>query len=335
MEPELGDNLVALNMIRDLEVVDGRASLTLMLTTPACPYIDELVEQIRGAVLTVEGVSSVDVMVASNIPANPQLYGKNGLLIKNLIAISSGKGGVGKSTVAVNIAVTLAASGASVGLLDADITGPNLPLLMGLEGKRPITGMNKLQPLESYGVRVISMGFLMDPDRAVIWRGPMIHGAVRQLFTDVNWGELDYLIVDLPPGTGDAQLTMAQTVPVSGAIIVTQPMQLAVGDALRGVAMFREVNVPLLGIVENMSGEFFGEGGGAKLAEQQNIPFLGAVPLDSKVRVGGDAGQPIVIADPDSPAAVALRAIAGMVAIRLSKMALDQEGDDIPITVIE
>jgi ATP-binding protein involved in chromosome partitioning len=252
------------------------------------------------------------------------------LNIKHLIAVSSGKGGVGKSTIASNLAVALAQAGSAVGLMDADITGPNLPLLMGLEGQRPSSDGNQILPLEAYGVKVISMGFLVDPDRAIIWRGPMIHHAIRQLFTDVNWGALDYMIIDLPPGTGDAQLTLAQSVPLTGVVVVTQPQTVAVGDALRGMVMFDQVNVPILGVIENMSGEFFGEGGGQQLAAVRGVPFLGAVPLDPRIRVGGDAGQPILISDPDSPAAAVLRQIAADVARRADA----QSGGTIPLRTI-
>jgi ATP-binding protein involved in chromosome partitioning len=250
--------------------------------------------------------------------------------VEHLIAVSSGKGGVGKSTVSSNLALALQKKGASVGLMDADITGPNLPLIMGLEGQRPEMGPEGLLPLEAFGVKVISMGFLVDPSQAIIWRGPMIHQAIRQLFTDVNWGHLDYLIVDLPPGTGDAQLTLAQSVPLTGALIVTQPQMMAVGDALRGLSMFEQVNVPILGVIENMSGDFFGEGGGKHLAELRGVPFLGSIPLDPKVRVGGDAGTPIVFSDPNSPAAQALVSIAE----RVADLAAAQGDDAISISTI-
>ena len=250
------------------------------------------------------------------------------MTIKTMIAISSGKGGVGKSTVASNFAVALARTGASVGLMDADITGPNLPLLMGLEGERPHGKDDKIAPLEAHGVLVISMGFLVDPEKAIVWRGPMIHHAIQQLFTDVAWGDLDYLFIDLPPGTGDAQLTLAQTVGLSGAVIVTQPQQVALGDARRGISMFRQVNVPILGIVENMSGDFFGSGGGEQLAQTEDVPFLGSVPLDPEVRIGGDAGTPIVVSAPDSAAAQALTTLALEVAKRADEASGDS-GDDV------
>lgn len=332
-EPELHRDLVTLNMIRDLKVEGNTASFTVMLTTPACPLKDRIEREAREAVLRVPGIKHVQIKLDSSVPADRRIAGQLNLNIRNLIAISSGKGGVGKSTVAANLAVALAQKGAAVGLMDADITGPNLPMMMGIHRMPPPDGQ-RLNPAEAYGVKVMSMGFLIDPDKAMIWRGPMIHAAIRQFFTDVNWGALDYMIIDLPPGTSDAQLTLAQSVPLSGAIIVTQPQEVALGDAMRGLAMFETVNVPILGVVENMSGEFFGEGGGKKLAEARGVPFLGSVPLDSKVRVGGDAGQPIVAVQPDSPAAAALTRIASEVAARLSVLALSQNDNAIPLTTI-
>lgn len=249
--------------------------------------------------------------------------------IQHIIAVSSGKGGVGKSTVSANLAVALAQQGYTVGLLDADITGPNLPLIMGLEGYPKSTG-NKLVPFKAYGVKVMSMGFLMDEGRAVIWRGPMIHHAIQQLLSDVDWGELDYMIIDLPPGTGDAQLTLAQSVPLAGALIVTQPQEMALSDARRGITMFEQVEVPILGVIENMSGDFFGEGGGADLAESRGLPFLGSVPLDPQVRIGGDTGKPIVVSQPESAAAEALVKIAKDVAARVEEA---EEGGEISLNL--
>jgi ATP-binding protein involved in chromosome partitioning len=253
---------------------------------------------------------------------------------RNTIAVSSGKGGVGKTTVAVNLAIALAKEGARVGLLDADILGPNVPMMMGLD-KMPPPRNRKMTPAERYGIRVISMAFLVKPDQPLIWRGPMLHSAITQLLTDVEWGELDYLVIDLPPGTGDAQLTLAQVLPLSGAIIVTQPMQVAAADALRGLKMFEKLEVPIIGVMENMSGDFFGAGAGEKLATDYNIHYLGSVPLDANVRVGGDSGEPIVVAHPDSPAAQALRAIAREVAARVSVLTIaNQASNFIPIQMI-
>ncbi len=245
----------------------------------------------------------------------------------SLIAITSGKGGVGKSTLAVNLAIALQQTGATVGLMDADITGPNLPLMMGIR-ERPLFAGEKLQPVEVYGLKMMSMGFLIDPDQPVIWRGPMIHGAIGQFFSDVDWGPLDYMVVDLPPGTGDAQLTLAQTVPITGVIIITQPQAVALGDALRGLMMFERVNVPIIGVIENMSGGLFGEGGGEKLAQSKNVPFLGKIPLDDKVPASSDSGEPILITHPESPAATALSEIAQEVIARVSALAKAQKDED-------
>lgn len=332
-EPELHKDLVTLNMVRNLSVEGSTASFTIMLTTPACPLKDRIEREAREAVLRVRGIEAVNIALDSSVPVDGRIAGRLNLDVRNLIAVSSGKGGVGKSTIAANLAVALAQSGAAVGLMDADILGPNLPMMMGVYTVPPMDGQ-RLNPAEAYGVKIMSMGFLLNPDQPVIWRGPMIHTAIRQFFTDVNWGALDYMIIDLPPGTGDAQLSLAQSVPLTGVIIVTQPQEVALGDALRGLAMFEQVSVPILGVVENMSGEFFGEGGGQKLADARSVPFLGSVPLDPQVRIGGDGGQPIVATHPDSPAAEALRRIAGEVAARISVLAHSQSDNVIPLTTI-
>lgn len=248
--------------------------------------------------------------------------------VKHVIAISSGKGGVGKSTVAVNLAVALSLNGAKVGLLDADIYGPNIPMMMGVE-KTPEQQEGKITPAESHGIKLISMGFFVPEETAVVWRGPMVHTAIQQLFRDVLWGELDYLLIDLPPGTGDAQLTLTQLVPLAGAVTVTTPQEVALHDVRKGIMMFQKVNVPLLGIVENMSffvcghcgerTEIFSHGGGERAAEKLGIPFLGRVPIDPAIRAGGDTGNPIVIAKPDSPQAKAFREIADKLAAALQR----------------
>jgi ATP-binding protein involved in chromosome partitioning len=239
---------------------------------------------------------------------------------------------VGKSTVAANLAVALAQSGAAVGLMDADILGPNLPMMLGVSEMPPPIGQ-RLVPAIAYGVKVMSMGFLVEPGKPMVWRGPMIHSAIRQFFTDVEWGPLDYMVIDLPPGTGDAQLTLAQSVPLSGAIVVTQPQEVAVSDARRGLVMFEHVKVPIIGVIENMSGEFFGTGGGQKMADQHHVPFLGSVPLDANVRLGGDSGNPIVAQYPDSPAGIALTQISQKVAAQVSILTLSQ-GEQIQLTTI-
>ena len=331
-EPELNRDLVSLNMIRDLKIEKKKAIFTLVLTTPACPLKDQILSEARAATLSVPGIEDVQIDVDTSVPTDGRVRGRLNLNVRNLIAVSSGKGGVGKSTIAANLAVALAQSGARVGLMDADILGPNLPIMMGVYKMPPPHGQ-RLVPAEAYGVQVMSMGFLIDPNKPMVWRGPMIHSAIRQFFTDVDWGEQDYMVIDLPPGTGDAQLSLAQSVPLTGAIIVTQPQEVAVADARRGLVMFEHVSVPIIGIVENMSGEFFGTGGGQKLAEERGVPYLGSVPLDSQVRVGGDAGQPIVAIAPDSPATVALREIAERVAARVSVLTLSQAETPIQLTI--
>lgn len=264
--------------------------------------------------------------------------GKDALIpnVRHAIAVSSGKGGVGKSTVSANLAVALALTGAKVGLLDADIYGPNIPMMMGVE-KTPEQQDGKISPAESHGVKLISMGFFVPEDTAVVWRGPMVHTAIQQLFRDVLWGELDFLLIDLPPGTGDAQLTLSQLVPLSGAITVTTPQEVALHDVRKGMMMFQKVNVPLLGIVENMSyfvcghcgerTEIFSHGGGERAAETLGVPFLGRIPIDPAIRAGGDTGHPIVVADPGSPQAAAFREIAGRIIARLSR---PEEGGETP-----
>jgi ATP-binding protein involved in chromosome partitioning len=332
-EPELHKDLVTLNMIQDLKIEKHTAFFRLVLTTPACPLKDQILSEARAAVLSVDGIEDVQIEVDTSVPVDRRVSGQLNLAIRNLIAVSSGKGGVGKSTVAANLAVALKQSGARVGLMDADILGPNLPIMMGVDRMPPPNGA-RLVPAEAYGVQIMSMGFLVDPNKPMIWRGPMLHSAIRQFFTDVDWGELDYMVIDLPPGTGDVQLSLAQSVPLTGAIVVTQPQEVALADARRGLVMFEHVKVPIIGVVENMSGDFFGEGGGEKLAQERGVPYLGSVPLEPQVRIGGDSGQPIVFAAPDSPAALALRGIAERVAARVSVLTLNQDDTPIEMTTI-
>ncbi|MEO0406478.1 MAG: Mrp/NBP35 family ATP-binding protein [Cyanobacteria bacterium P01_A01_bin.135] len=337
-DPELQRSLVELNMIRDVDVEDGQVSFTLVLTTPACPLREFIVEDCEKAVKTLPGVESVDIAVTAETPQQKSLPDRQGIAgVKNILAVSSGKGGVGKSTVAVNLAVALADSGAKVGLIDADIYGPNTPTMLGLAS----TGVTvqegsdgqTLEPAFNYGVKLVSMGFLIDKDQPVIWRGPMLNGIIRQFLYQANWGELDYLIVDMPPGTGDAQLTMAQAVPMAGAVIVTTPQTVALQDARRGLKMFQQLGVTVLGIVENMSYfvppdlpdrqyDIFGSGGGQRTSEELGLPLLGCVPLEINLREGGDRGVPVVLEQPDSASAKALREVAQQVAARVSVVAL-------------
>lgn len=340
-EPELHKDLVSLNMIRDLQISGDKVSFTVMLTTPACPLKHQIESESREAVLTVPGVSSVEIKLDSNVPNDGRSRGLLQLPIRNAIAVASGKGGVGKSTVAVNMAVVLAQSGARVGLLDADIYGPNVPTMMGVQ-RLPAMQENKLIPAETYGVKMMSIGFLVKPDQPLIWRGPMLHSAIRQFLTDVVWGELDYLIVDLPPGTGDAALSLAQSLPLSGSVIVTLPQQVSLDDARRSLEMFRQLDVNVFGVVENMSYlelpdgtrmDVFGSGGGQRLANESGVPFIGAIPMDPSVRAGGDQGKPVVVSNPDSAVARSLRSISEDIAAKVSVAAVKQ-GNFIPINLV-
>ncbi|MDJ0845215.1 Mrp/NBP35 family ATP-binding protein [Crocosphaera sp.] len=337
-DPELQKSLVDLNMIRNVAVEDGNVSFTLVLTTPACPLREFIVEDCKKAVTTLPGVENVEVEVTAETPQQKALPNQQSVAgTKNIIAVSSGKGGVGKSTVAVNIAVALAQTGAKVGLLDADIYGPNAPTMLGLENTEVQVEKNEagdiLQPAFNYGVKMVSMGFLIDPDQPVIWRGPMLNGIIRQFLYQVNWGDLDYLVVDMPPGTGDAQLTLAQGVPMAGAVIVTTPQTVSLLDARRGLKMFEQLGVKVLGIVENMSYfippdapersyDLFGSGGGEKASKELQVPLLGCIPLEIALREGGDKGVPIVMSAPESASAQALTAIAQNIAAKVSVAAL-------------
>jgi ATP-binding protein involved in chromosome partitioning len=314
--------------------IDGNdVAFTIMLTTPACPLRGKMENDSRAALAHIENIGRVTINWDAQVPNDRRISQQIGQNFRNTIAVSSGKGGVGKTTVSVNLAITLAKSGARVGLLDADILGPNVPMMMGVE-KMPPPQNRKMMPAENYGVKFISTAFLTKPDQPLVWRGPMLHSAIRQLLTDVNWGDLDYLIIDLPPGTGDAQLSLAQAIPLSGAVIVTQPMKVAAADALRGLKMFEKLDVPIIGIVENMSGDFFGSGGGEALAEKYEVDFLGTIPLDAQVRVGGDSGEPIVVADPESPAAKAFEVIGPAIAARVSLLTIANQSNLIPIQMI-
>lgn len=340
MEPELHRDLVSLNMVRDLKIENGTVGFTIMLTTPACPLRNTIERDARAAVAALPGVRQVNIKWDAKVPMNARLSSL-ALPMRNVVAVASGKGGVGKSTVAVNLAVALAESGASVGLMDADIYGPNVPMMMGVERIPPPVDQ-RLVPAEAFGVKLMSMGFLVRPDQPLVWRGPMLHSAIRQFLSDVEWGELDYLVVDLPPGTGDAQLSLCQSIPLSGGLIVTLPQAVSQADALRGLAMFRQLEVPVLGVIENMSYlpmpdgstmDLFGRGGGRALAERAGVAFLGEVPIDPQVRVGSDAGAPIVVTHPESAVARALVGIAREVAAQLSVRAFS-DSNVIPISTI-
>lgn len=333
-EPELGRDIVTLGMVKDVAIEGAAVSLTVELTTPACPLKDEIEGNVRAA-LTGIGAAEVAItwgaMVRRSTPSRPQALVPG---VKNIVAVASGKGGVGKSSVSTNLAVALALDGASVGLLDADITGPNIPLMMGVEGAPAATPEGKIRPLERYGVKVISIQFFVPEGQPIVWRGPLVGGAIQQFLRDVDWGDLDYLVIDLPPGTSDAQLTLAQSVPISGALLVTTPQDVAVADVDKALAMFRRMSVPVMGVVENMSAficphcgeatEIFGRGGGEAFARRHELEFFGGIPLDVKVRQGGDAGIPAVAQREPGPAAVVLRDLARQVAARMSVRAAQQ-----------
>lgn len=318
IEPELRQDLVSLDMVQDIEVDGTAVAFTVELTTPACPMEAQIecdcIETVRREV---PGVTEVTVKFTSRVVRDRRISDKLNLDIKSVLAISSGKGGVGKTTFSVNLAVSLALEGANVGIMDTDVYGPNVPIMMGLSGPLSVRA-GKMVPHAAYGVKVMSMGFLMPEGEAVVWRGPMLHGAIRQMLTDVHWGALDYLIVDLPPGTGDAQLTLAQSVPITGGLIVTMPQAVSVSDAKRGVGAFRKLDVPILGMVENMSGDVFGRGGGRQAAKELGVDFVGQVDLDPLVRRGSDAGEPFVVTHPDSATAQSMRQVTRVTAGLLS-----------------
>ncbi len=328
-EPELGRDIVTLKMVENVVIDGGKVSLVYVLTTPACPLRDRIRTDVTEALMKVPGVTSVDLTFDSRVPKDNQLFRTIDMGAKNVVAVASGKGGVGKSTSAVNIAVALAGQGARVGLMDADIYGPNIPMMLGIND-RPYAENNKIIPLEGYGLKVMSMGFLVPPGKALVWRGPMLHGAIRQFLSDVDWGDLDYLIVDMPPGTGDVQLSLTQSIPLTGAVIITTPQAVALDDVIRGVDAFNAVKpaVPVLGVVETMSYfvapdtgkryDIFGHGGGEDMAKKLGVPFLGEVPIDPRVREGGDIGQPIVAVNPDAPAAQSYIKIAQQIAAKIS-----------------
>jgi ATP-binding protein involved in chromosome partitioning len=335
-DPDLHKDIVRLGFVKDLKIEGGAVSFRIVLTTPACPVKELLEGQARDVVSQLPGVTSVHVTMDAEVPKGRGFGEKLQIPgVRNIVAVSSGKGGVGKSTVAVNLAVSLAQDGALVGLMDADVYGPNVPQMLGVGHLQPQVNVNKLVPLEAHGIRLMSMAVLKPGDEPMIVRGPILHSLVRQFLQDVLWGELDYLIVDMPPGTGDVQLSLAQLVPVQGAVLVTTPQEVALADVRRALRMFETVNVPVLGVVENMSYfiapdtgtryNIFGEGGGQRLAADYSVPFLGAVPLGMEVREGGDKGVPVVVSDPASPQAQAFRHVAEEVARQVSIEALKPE----------
>jgi ATP-binding protein involved in chromosome partitioning len=344
-DPDLHRDIVSLGFVKDLRINGKDVSFILELTTPACPVRDQFkTDCVRVIKERIPEVGTVTLELTSRVMTHQNAQ-KESILpgVKNTIAIASGKGGVGKSTVAVNLAVALAQDGASVGLIDADVYGPSAPLMMGIK-ERPQVRNKKLIPLEAHGVKVMSIGFLVDEDQAMIWRGPMASGAVKQFMSDVEWGELDYLVFDLPPGTGDIQLTLVQTIPLTGAVIVTTPQDIALADARKGLRMFERVNVPVLGIIENMSyyicpncghrEEIFSYGGGKKSAEQLGTKFLGDIPLYTKIREGGDSGKPLVVLEPESEHTTRILTIARTLAAEISILHHSNAGDDGKVEII-
>jgi ATP-binding protein involved in chromosome partitioning len=333
-DPNTGRDFVSTRQLKNLQAADGEVSFDIELGYPAKSQIPQLRSALIGAAKSVPGVENVSVNLTTRVIAHAVQRGVQLMPnVKNIVAVASGKGGVGKSTTAVNLALALAAEGAQVGLLDADIYGPSQPMMMGIDA-RPVSDDGKtMEPLENYGVQVMSIGFLVNPDEAMIWRGPMATQALEQLLRQTNWRDLDYLIVDLPPGTGDIQLTLSQRVPMTGAVIVTTPQDIALLDAKKGIRMFEKVGVPILGIVENMAvhvcsncghaEHIFGEGGGQKLAQQYGTDYLGGLPLDIKIRLQADSGKPTVVSEPDSEVADIYKAVARQVAVKIAQKAKD------------
>ena len=328
-DPDLHQDIVTLGFIKNLKIESDRVSFTIELTTPACPVKDQMREQAHAAVTAVPGVKAVNVDMSASVRAVAAPDGGRAPVegVKNIIAVGAGKGGVGKTTVAVNMAIALAKCGGRVGMIDGDIYGPNVPMMLGIKTQLTTDG-KKIIPAEQYGIQVISMGFMTSDDSPVIWRGPMLHGAIQQFFREVRWDNLDYLIVDMPPGTGDVALSLSQTVPVAGSIVVTTPQQVSLADSRRAVRMYQKLNIPTLGIIENMShfvcpnchheADIFGHGGGQQMAEQLGVAFIGRIPIYQPIREGSDNGVPLVMSEPDSVAARAFMAAAERVAAEVS-----------------
>ena len=334
IDPNTGKDFVSTKSLKNLQIKDNDVSFDVVLGYPAKSQIPSLRKDLIAAAKTVAGVSNVSVNISSVIAVHAAQRGVQLLpQVKNIIAVASGKGGVGKSTTAVNLALALAAEGASVGLLDADIYGPSQPMMMGIEGRPESADGRTMDPLENYGVQVMSIGFLVDQDEAMIWRGPMATKALEQLLRQTNWRDLDYLIVDMPPGTGDIQLTLSQRVPMTGAVIVTTPQDIALLDAKKGIKMFEKVGVPILGLVENMAvhvctqcghiEHIFGADGGKKMAVTYGMDYLGALPLNMQIRLQADSGKPTVVADPDGDVAAIYKAMARLVAVKIAAKAKD------------
>ncbi len=333
IDPDLKKDIVSMGMIKDLELDSGNLKFTLELTTPACPFNAEIEEDVRNAIGQLDGINKFDMNVTAKVMEGRSLDADTAMAtVKNIIGVASGKGGVGKSTVSLNLALALAKTGAKVGLLDADIYGPSIPLMLGLKDAYMQVQDNKLQPAESNGLKVVSFGFFAEQEhQAAIYRGPIISGILKQFLVDTNWTDLDYLIVDLPPGTGDIPLTLAQTIPITGILVVTTPQDVASNVAVKAIGMFEKLNVPIIGVVENMSyficpncnekHHIFGEGGAQKISEKFKIPFIGEIPLNSGIMSGSDIGKPIMLTDPNSPSSEAIRTSAKNIAAQCSILA--------------
>jgi ATP-binding protein involved in chromosome partitioning len=335
VDPTTGKDYVSGKAVKSVKVTDAEVAVEVVLGYPARSVLERVRAQIEAALRPATGAATLEVDVGYKITAHAAQGGMKLIPgVRNIVAVASGKGGVGKSTVAVNLALALAAEGANVGLLDADIYGPSQPLMLGLQGQRPQSPDGKsMEPMLAHGIQAMSIGFLIDPEQPMVWRGPMVTQALEQLLRDTRWHDLDYLIVDMPPGTGDIQLTLAQKVPVTGAVIVTTPQDIALLDARRGLKMFEKVNIPILGIVENMAvhvcsncghaEHIFGSGGGDKMAADYNVSVLGSLPLDLRIREQADSGRPTVASDPDSKAAELYREIGRKVAVKIAEKAQD------------
>jgi len=342
-DPDLSRDIVSLGFVKDLKIDGGRVGFTIELTTPACPVKDQMRDQARTAIMQLPGVTAVDVQMSARVREAVDPAGGRQAVpgVKNVIAVGAGKGGVGKTTVAVNLAIALAKCGSKVGIVDGDIYGPNVPMMLGLKTELTTDGQ-KIVPAEKFGLQVISMAFLTGDDAPIIWRGPMLHGALQQFFREVRWVDLDYLVIDLPPGTGDVVLSLSQTVPVAGAIVVTTPQQVSLADSRRALAMYKKLNIPAIGIIENMSyfvcpnctheADIFGHGGGERMASDLGVPFLGRVPIYQPIREGGDNGVPLLIGDAESPAARAFMAAAECAAAQVSIASYNRP--TIPLTVL-
>ena len=338
MDPDLRRDIVSLGFIKNLAIDGGRVSFAIELTTPACPVKDLLKAQAEELVRALPGVTEVDVTMTAQVRSvsAPEKGAFPVPGVKNVIAVGAGKGGVGKTTVAVNLAIALVKMGSRVGILDGDIYGPNVPIMLGLQAQLESDGQ-KIRPAEKYGLQVVSIGFMTRDEAPVIWRGPMLHSVIKQFFNDVAWRELDYLIIDMPPGTGDVALSLAQTVPVAGSIVVTTPQQVSLADSRRAIKMYEKLNIPALGVVENMSyyecpschheANIFGHGGGETMAEQMGVPFLGRLPIYEPIRVGSDVGIPLVIAEPQSGASQAFMKVASQMAAQISIKAARAEAE--------